>query len=40
MHFANCAALAAVLEIVIGNCLNYCNWKFETLSFCRVWDCS
>jgi len=33
MHFADCAALAAVL-------FHYFNSKFETLLFCWGWDCS
>jgi len=33
MHFANGAALAAVL-------VHYSNSKFETLFFCWSWDCS
>jgi len=34
MHFANCAALAAVYLV------HYFNWKFETMFFCWGWDCS
>jgi len=39
MRFVNCAALAAVLFTTLIP-IFVINLKFETLFFCRGWDCS